>query len=173
VSNVRNLSQLESVKISLKRVNICKILKNSIAFVKNAYSHRKINIQVNSIGEILYIQANYFLNALFENILTNSVKHNKNPMVRINIRVFRVGINEVNYLKIEFLDNGTGVEDARKENIFLRGVNEDKGAYGIGFGLWLVKNIVDSYNGKIWVEDRVKGDHTKGSNFVLLIPEVV
>ena len=42
----------------------------------------------------------------------------------------------------------------------------------MGLGLALVKKIIDNYNGKIWVEDRVKGDHSKGSNFVLLIPEV-
>lgn len=42
----------------------------------------------------------------------------------------------------------------------------------MGLGLALVKKIIDNYNGKIWVEDRVKGDHSKGNNFVLLIPEV-
>jgi len=35
-----------------------------------------------------------------------------------------------------------------------------------------VKKIIESYDGEIWVEDRVKGDHLKGSNFILLIPEV-
>ena len=41
----------------------------------------------------------------------------------------------------------------------------------MGIGLSLVKTIIDSYEGKIWVEDKVKGDYTKGSNFILLIPE--
>ncbi len=31
--------------------------------------------------------------------------------------------------------------------------------------------LVESYDGKIWVEDRVEGDHTKGSKFILLIKE--
>ena len=35
--------------------------------------------------------------------------------------------------------------------------------------LSLVKKILDGYNGKIWVEDKVKGDYSKGSNFILLI----
>ena len=37
--------------------------------------------------------------------------------------------------------------------------------------LSLVKKIVDSYKGKIWVEDRIKGDYSKGSSFVILILE--
>ena len=35
-----------------------------------------------------------------------------------------------------------------------------------------VKKIIDSYEGKIWVEDRVKGDYRKGCNFIILIPAV-
>ena len=34
-----------------------------------------------------------------------------------------------------------------------------------------MKKAIDQYNGKIWVEDRMKGDYSKGSNFILLIPE--
>jgi signal transduction histidine kinase len=41
----------------------------------------------------------------------------------------------------------------------------------MGLGLSLVKKIIDSYKGQIWVEDKIKGDFTKGSNFIILIPE--
>ena len=41
----------------------------------------------------------------------------------------------------------------------------------MGVGLSLVKKIIKKYNGKIWVEDKVKGDYTQGSNFIILIPE--
>ena len=37
-------------------------------------------------------------------------------------------------------------------------------------GLTLVKRIVDRYNGKIVIEDRVPGDYTKGACFMLYIP---
>jgi signal transduction histidine kinase len=29
---------------------------------------------------------------------------------------------------------------------------------------------VDKYHGRIWVEDRVKGDHTKGAKFIVELP---
>mgnify|MGYP005832697993 CR=1 FL=1 len=38
-------------------------------------------------------------------------------------------------------------------------------------GLNLVKTLVDTFKGKIWVEDRVPGDHSKGCRFNVLIPE--
>lgn len=63
------------------------------------------------------------------------------------------------------------LEDARKEEIFLRAYNKDKSISGLGLGLSLVKKIIETYNGQIWVENRIKGDHSKGSNFIILIPE--
>jgi len=41
----------------------------------------------------------------------------------------------------------------------------------MGLGLSLVKKIMDSYFGYIWVENRVQEDYSKGSNFVILIPK--
>lgn len=41
----------------------------------------------------------------------------------------------------------------------------------MGIGLSLVKKIIKDYNGKIWIDDKVKNDYTKGSNFILMIPE--
>ena len=42
----------------------------------------------------------------------------------------------------------------------------------MGVGLSLVAKIITLYNGKIWVEDRIENDYKKGSNFILLIPEL-
>jgi signal transduction histidine kinase len=43
----------------------------------------------------------------------------------------------------------------------------------LGIGLTLVKKIIGSYGGEIWIEDRIKGDYTQGSNFIVLIPEAL
>jgi len=39
-------------------------------------------------------------------------------------------------------------------------------------GLSLINIILEKYNSKIWVENVVKDDFSKGSNFILLIPKV-
>ena len=71
---------------------------------------------------------------------------------------------------MEFKDNGIGISDYRKNNIFERGSRKRYKSKGMGLGLSLVRKIIDTYNGDIWVEDRVKGDYKQGSNFVVLIP---
>ncbi len=172
VFNMRKLSQLEETKMKLKKIEILKILKNVISFVKKSYKDKNISIRVNSVGDKLFIKANKFLEDIFENILINAVRHNRNLIIEITVRISREQKKGINYLKIEFLDNGIGVDDTHKEKIFKRGYSEEKSVHGMGIGLSLVSGIIESYNGKIWVEDRVEGDRSNGSNFVLLIPEV-
>jgi PAS domain S-box-containing protein len=172
VSNVQKLSKLEEAGQNLEKIEVLNVLKNTISFVKKSYKDKNLATRVDSIGEKLFIIANSLLEDVFENLLINAIRHNKNSIIEITVRISRERKVGISYLKMEFLDNGFGVADSMKERIFQRGNSKEKGVYGMGLGLSLVRGIIESYNGKIWVEDRVKGDRSKGSNFVLLIPEV-
>ncbi len=57
--------------------------------------------------------------------------------------------------------------------LFQRFENLDTGmaAESHGLGLSVVKALVDRYQGKVWVEDRIKGDQGKGSVFVIMLPK--
>jgi len=109
---------------------------------------------------------------VFENILVNSVKYNNNPNIEIIIKISRTQINNKNFIKIEFIDNGIGIPDNIKDKVFQRAFIKDKTVSGMGLGLSLVNKIIEKYNGQIWVEDKIKGDFVKGSNFIIIIPEV-
>ena len=170
VSNVRKLSQLEEYRKSIKPMDIVNTINNTIIFIKDSYQERDFDIQVDSISNEVYVPANDLIRDVFDNILINAVKHNVNPKVEIIVRFSREVFEKIQYLKIEFVDNGEGIEDARKDTIFKRAYNEDKSVSGMGLGLSLVKKIIDSFNGKIWVEDKVKNDFSKGSNFIILLP---
>ena len=41
----------------------------------------------------------------------------------------------------------------------------------MGIGLSLVAKLIELWGGKIWIEDSIKGDSSKGSNFILVIPQ--
>ncbi len=59
-----------------------------------------------------------------------------------------------------------------KDKIFNRLQRGETSARGMGLGLYLVRSLVESYHGKVWVEDRIQGDHTKGSRFVVTLPAI-
>lgn len=172
VSNVHTLSKLEEEEIHAQPTEICKLMENAIDFVKKSHNGRIININSECAEDHVIINANDLLQDVFENILLNAVKYNENSNVEIMINVSKTQTDGNNYNKLEFIDNGIGVPDERKQIIFKRGNRELKGAKGMGLGLSLVKKILKTFNGKIWVEDKVKGDFTQGSNFIILLPEL-
>jgi len=170
---VRKLSQLEETKHYLQKIEIFNALVNVISLVKESNNEKKITFRIEkSVDGNLFVKANNFLENMIENLLINAIRHNRNLIIDITVKISREQKDSINYAKMEFLDNGIGVDDTMKEIIFKRGYNNEKGVYGMGLGLSLVRGIIETYNGKIWVEDSVKGDRSKGSNFVLLIPEV-
>jgi len=173
ILNVRKLTKLEETQIGIKSTEAINFLRKTIEFVKKSVQDREILIKVDTNFEKVFIQANELLVDIFENILLNSVKYNDNTQVEIIIIISKIQKEGIKYLKLEFKDNGIGVTDVAKDIIFKGGYKRDKKFRGMGLGLSLVKKILENYNGEIWVEDRVPGDYTKGSNFVILIPETV
>jgi len=172
VSNIRKLSEIEDHKLVLNKIELIEVLQEIKNNLIKIYKKRKIIIQIQCDYKKLFIKTNELLRVVFENILINAIIHNQNPLIEIIIKISKVFKDEIYYLKLEFFDNGIGILPKMKEKVFQRGYNEKKDKMGLGLGLTLVKKIIENYNGQIWVEDRVEGDYTKGSNFILLIPEV-
>ena len=170
ILNVRKLSEIEETQISVKLIEVYEVLEKAIEYINKSFQDRQIYAKIESSSKEYYIKANELLPVIFENILINAVKHNENPSVEILIKLSEYQKNSINYLKLEFIDNGRGITDEVKEKIFVKSYIKDRRSTGMGLGLSLVKKIIEKYDGKIWVEDKIHGDYTKGSNFVILIP---
>ena len=173
VSNVRKLSKISESEAFLFNVNCIEVLKKSINYIKNTFYDKNLKIDIQISEENFKILANELLEDVFDNILTNSINYNDSEFINIEIKVTKELRQGINYTKFQFSDNGIGITDERKDQIFVRGYSEETSIHGMGLGLSLVKKIIKSYNGEIWMEDRVKGDYTKGNNCIIVIPEVV
>lgn len=173
VSNVRKLSKISESEAFLFSVNCIEVLKKSINYIKNTFHDKNLKIDTQISEDIFKILANELLEDIFNNILTNSINYNDSEFINIEIKVTKELRQGINYIKMQFIDNGIGITDERKPQIFIRGYSEETSIHGMGLGLSLVKKIIESYNGKIWMEDRVKDDYTKGNNCLILIPEVI
>jgi len=92
--------------------------------------------------------ADELLGAVFRNILNNAVQHNNKAVPEITIRTH---VDEET-VTIRIADNGRGISEPRKEKIFAQG-NQGLESEGTGIGLYLVRTLVDRYDGEIWVED--------------------
>ena len=94
------------------------------------------------------VVADELLEAVFRNLLKNAVQHNDKDVPEITISA-SVDNHQV---IVNVADNGPGVSDAHKTEIFGRG-NQGLKSEGTGIGLHLVQTLVDRYGGSVWVED--------------------
>ena len=171
IKNIRKLSQFEEQEMNIEIVNIFEILDEAVNYVKKSYKSRNLDIKIEFKNKNISVLANSLLLDIFENIMINSIKYNSNQIIEIKITISQSKSNDVNYVNMEFIDNGIGIPDIKKARIFDTEIKPDIKKGGMGVGLSLVKRAIDCYYGKIWVEDRIKGDHSKGTKFIILIPK--
>ncbi len=115
------------------------------------------------------VVGNELLRDLFSNLIGNAIKHSL-QQVHIDVTINPYVLQGQDYLRIDVADDGPGIPDAVKSRLFRKGERGGTKASGKGLGLFLALNIVQGAGGRIWVEDRVPGDHTKGTCFVVLLP---
>ena len=171
IQNINKLSNLVEFKQKTEKIDVNDILEKSTEIIIKSFPKTTIKINIELDNTKFFAQANELLLDVFGNILHNAIKHNNNSVVEILIKIFNYEKDNKNYIKLEFIDNGKGILDKKKHLLFQKGSKKDFYKSGMGIGLLLVKKIINYYGGKIWVEDRVEGDYTKGSNFIVLLPE--
>lgn len=115
------------------------------------------------------VTATSLLPDLFTNLIENAVKHS-GGRVSIAVTVRPYYSHGIEYVRVDIVDNGPGIPDELKGKLFSRGERGLTRAPGHGMGLFLVSNIVAEAGGRIWIEDRVSGDHSQGARFVVLLP---
>lgn len=135
-----------SAEEELRPVSLRSVLGSEVEEVQEAYPGA--STEKTAIPQVS-VRANDMLDSVFRNLLKNAIQHNDKEIPKVTVSARKRDGTVV----VRIADNGPGVPDGQKEVIF--GKNE-KGldSHGTGIGLYLVKTLVESYGGDIWVEDR-------------------
>ena len=64
---------------------------------------------------------------------------------------------------VSVIDTVRGIPDDMKPNIFNRFMQDSDKRSSYGLGLHIVKMLISSYGGRIWVDDRVSGHPEQGA----------
>ncbi|MFQ5975464.1 MAG: PAS domain S-box protein [Candidatus Hydrothermarchaeales archaeon] len=166
IDNVRILQIAKATgKETFKIMDISFVLNDAIKEAKALHIEKDIKVNYKPKEALIYTDD--LVKDLFLNLIDNAAKYDRSDNVSIEIGVEDLGDS----WKINIKDHGMGIPDDMKEVIFTRFQRIDEGVRGSGIGLHLVKTLVDKYKGNVWVEDRIKGDHSKGSIFYVTLPK--
>ena len=74
--------------------------------------------------------------------------------------------SRIQYIQVLIKDNGIGISNNVKDEIFERGFTTSREQGGTGMGLFVAKKIINDYGGKICLNSTVG----KGTSFFVTIP---
>ena len=105
------------------------------------------------------------LNQVFLNLIGNSVKYRNPEQCQIGIKWKDAG----SFYEFSVSDNGLGIPRKFQDKVFdlFKSFNPNSSIESTGVGLAIVKRIIETQGGKIYLESR----EGKGSNFKFLWPK--
>jgi signal transduction histidine kinase len=139
------------------------LVREAARVVREAYHDRGAEVTC-EVPPDCAVLAGPLLGDVLVNLIANGIAHNVSepPWVRVTVEAARPDRPAVWRIRVE--DNGPGIEDQRKAEVFERFARMS--TRGSGVGLSLVRGLVQAYGGRVWVEDRVAEHPEEGARFI-------
>jgi light-regulated signal transduction histidine kinase (bacteriophytochrome) len=147
IKGIFEYSQLDYLTEKKELVDFEKVINELSNYFK---ANHEVEI-VNDLNCIDFIGDETKIKQLFQNLIHNAIRYNDKEKCIINIQCKK----ENNELLFTFKDNGIGIEEKYYDKIFKVFQKLTDRPDSTGIGLAIVKKIVKSYNGKIWVESEI------------------
>lgn len=147
---------ITSDEVPLEPVALDDVLASELSKARRLYSNAVIEVD----GELpsVEVRANELLSSVFANLLSNATLYTDRqvPEVRVSVEP------DDEQVAVRVADNGPGVPDHLQDQIFGRDTASPESG-GLGIGLYLVDQLVDQYDGEVWIED----NEPQGAVFVV------
>ncbi len=169
VDDVLTLTRLSNNDTAITKVDLNMLMKNILEDLEISVKEKNALVEIQPLPHLNGVPVQ--LHQLFQNLLINALKFNKNDTPHVVIKEVTTtipGLTAKNYVTIVVEDNGIGFDEAYNEKIFgifqrLHGRNYG----GTGIGLAICKKIVDNHRGFI----RADGQPDKGAIFFVTLPK--
>ena len=166
INDLLDLGRLEAgFDTRREAVQLESVLRYSLDMFEGQVKKKRIALTIDIMPDLRPLRANPIrIRQMLDNLVGNAIKYTPEDG-RVNVSISMQDSQLI--LKVE--DTGLGIppeEQGRVFEKFYRATNALDEAEGSGLGLAIVKSIVDSHQGRVWVES-VMG---KGSTFIVLLP---
>lgn len=162
INDVLDIAKIESGKLQFEAIpfDIREVVKSAYQILKFKTEEKGLQLLINLEDfKIGFVSGDpYRLNQILLNLLTNAIKFTHQGYVKLDVIVTSQVGQEV---KIRFTvsDTGIGIANDKLESIFQsfsQAEAQTTRKYGgTGLGLTISKALVESQNGKIWIESKL------------------
>jgi PAS domain S-box-containing protein len=160
-------SQLDSGRLQM-RLEACDALELATGVVEAAATHKAENVEISieSDGDLPPVRADPDqIRQVIANLLDNAIKYSPDGGT-VQLRLERNGGS----VRLTVRDAGLGIPAKEQERIFEKfyrlDPNMSRGIGGTGLGLYIVRELVQRLEGRVWVES-AEGE---GSTFYVELP---
>ena len=163
LNELRELSRVGRLMNPPEAIPLADLAREALSLMDDAIKERHVTVMVDPSLPVVYGDRHRLLEVL-QNLIENSVKYmGGQPEPRIEIGARQDEDEAVLFVR----DNGVGIEPRYHEKIFGLFERLDAGTEGTGVGLALVKRIVETHGGRIWVESEGKN---QGTTICVMLP---
>ena len=127
-------------------------------------NNEKISIHLHISGdETGVLLDKFWFTSMFNNLIENGIKYNRNQSKQLDISVFY----KESVVQLKMKDNGIGMNPSTQQHIFEKFYRKKDGKLdGLGLGLYYVKQCAEAHGWEVSVES----EPGRGSCFVIEIP---
>lgn len=166
VNELLDLGRLEAgFDMRREMVHLENVIDYSLDMFDAQIKGKRLDFKTEIESDLKPLRANPIrVRQMLDNLIGNAIKYTP---VGGRVRVSLAMQNEQLVLRVQ--DSGPGIpadEHGRVFEKFYRASNRPEEVEGTGLGLAIVKSIVESHQGRVWVESNPNG----GATFIVLLP---
>ena len=152
INDILDISRLEAqaMKMEITKVNMTTVLKQTATEYKPAVEKKGLKIITKIPEKMPKIQGDYGrLRQVVGNLLNNAVKFTDKGTITLSATAEKEGI------RVTVTDTGKGINDKDLpklfEKFFQAETSPERKAEGTGLGLTIVKGIIETHKGKVFI----------------------
>jgi len=168
IENIETLMKSQHTKKNFTKQNLNEILNSCIGWIKEKYdSNIPLSINYSGMPEA-NIMADELINNLFTNVFDNAIKYSDKKRTELWVKIE----DSVEYWGVRIADTGSGIPEGQRGRVFERYERlKHHEVSGKGLGGVLIKSLAERYDGEVTIEDRIPGDYTQGTCFIIKLPK--
>ena len=154
IASLRDL--LKRKDIERREIELREVIANVAHLLEPEAKQRNVKVSVDRVQPALFVRADLVhLQQVLLNLALNGMDAMRDTIAGRRRITFQTALVGTSTVEVAVADTGTGIPHDQLKNVFEPFFTTKP--HGTGLGLSIVRTIVESYGGKVWVDNKVDG----------------